>query len=208
MQNEHPITHKRSTQSSIEDWVDHLLTAIYTLVVFKNIPLSFPFQPENQNENNQKIIEELTKINPAEGIISNDVKERFINSLINTIKEIGGKQCFPHHKPPYHVPMEIIYPLAGGRGLWHVRDPRCKLVCDTLKRVIEIIRTRPSELQCDSIYIKACLEAASFDDINQTFLDFLSKNIGGIPKDIPHFEKHLQRCLLSRTLFHFSYSFS
>jgi hypothetical protein len=178
---------KRSAQSPNNDWVDLLLNAISTLTISNQS--FFPLILKSQHHEDYKMIltesSIIQKTNLYLSSINPKVKINYQNALVNAIMDIGGKQCFPHYKSLQLVPMEIVYPLSGGRGLWHVRDPRCKIVCETLRKIVDFVRKQPEQLPVDRDYVNGIRASSSFEDINNTFIDFISRNIGGIPKDIP-----------------------
>lgn len=201
---------KRSTQPSNDDWVDLLLNAVFNLITSNTFLL--PLNSDClSSEENEVIFTESFIVNRINLYLSSKrqkIKTKYQNALVQAIMEIGGKQCFPHFKTRQLVPMDIVYPLSGGRGLWHVRDPRCKVVCETLRQMIDFVEKSPAQLPTDPDYVNRIIASSSFEDINNAFMGYISRNIGGIPKDIPHFEKHLQRCLLTRSLYLLFYSFS
>lgn len=203
------INQKRSTQPSKEDWVDLLICFLINLDLdFQTIfPPNYWDHPQHQKADEH--INDFRKIiNQIDKPINEQVKIAFRKSLASAVMEIGGKQCFPQYPSHQSVPMEIVFPLAGGRGLWHVRDPRCKMVCQTLRQIILFSKQDPFAVSHDMNYRKACLSPSTFEGLNNAFIDFVIDQIGGIPKDIPHFEKHIRACLLLRSLFLFLYSFS
>ncbi len=130
----------------------------------------------------------------------------FRESLCEAIYDIDGQACF-RQLPQTRwmgVPMEAIFPLSGGRNLWHVRDPRIAEICRILHGWREAVKNEISSPADDDEGMGSTwLAETTLSELGRSFyrIVIISYSAGQQRPgaDIPLFEEHVMRWGFERT---------
>lgn len=132
--------------------------------------------------------------------------EAFRIALREALYDIGGQACFRGFPPGrwFGVPMQAVFPLAGGRNLWHVRDPRTVEICRLLHSWVDVQNQATPDMPGNIQKIaETWLSMQRLDDIGRAFLYSVvdPTTCGGEEPlcDLPLFETHLRRWAFERT---------
>jgi len=142
--------------------------------------------------------------------ISKTFHDALCFSLEEAIYDVGGsgaRQCFMEKSTRLGGPVPAVYPLAGGRNLWHTRDPRAAQACECLRELLRslnageifLFQSRHQDMQIENPYQYARTPIQIADAF---YNSLIRSHIKHEAKDIPGFEIHLRRWLFKRTWFH------